>query len=152
MDNKKLMGDLTYGFKKEDKIQNILEKYFNVKLTKTETFNEYDYINEEQKILIELKSRRNTKTKYYDTMIGHNKVITGLKKIIEENYKVYFCFNFTDYLCYFELTPNIELNIRSGGRNDRGYAEIKKYAYIPHTILKNIHHNKNNNFKCLIQI
>ena len=152
MNNKKLMVDLTYGLKNENKIQNILEKYFNVKLTKTEQFDEFDYINKEQKILIELKSRRNTKTKYYDTMIGYNKVITGLKKIKEENYKVYFCFNFTDYLCYFELTLNNELNVRNGGRKDRGYSEIKKYTYIPYTILKNIHHNKTNNFKCLIKL
>ena len=133
------MVDVNYGLKKENKLQKRLENHFNVKLTKTEQFDLFDYINEEYKILIELKSRRNTKTKYFDTMIGYNKVVEGLKKIKEENYKVYFCFNFTDFLCYYELTQNNNLDVRNGGRYDRGSAEISKYAFIPYTILKDIH-------------
>lgn len=127
--NNKLKKDLSYGNKKEDKLLIPLEKHFNMKLTKTSSFYEFDYINEDEKVLIELKSRRNTKTQYHDTMVGYNKVKKGFQKI-KEGYKVYFCFGFTDYTCCFELKEDSDISIRDGGRTDRGRAEIKKYAFI----------------------
>jgi hypothetical protein len=43
----------------------------------------------------------------------------------------YFVFAFTDGLYYYKYNPDDILNYRKGGRVDRGYKEIKEYAYIP---------------------
>jgi hypothetical protein len=134
--------DLKYGDNKEDKLIKPLMEYYGVELSKTKPFYEFDYINKESKILIELKSRRIHKTQYYDTMIGHNKVLKGLAKI-KQGYKIYFIFGFTDYVCAYELKQDSTLSIRDGGRTDRGKIEQKKYAFIPVNELINLFPNKN---------
>ena len=121
--NYKLKKDLDYGNMKEIKLKKPLENHYNIKLQKTSPFYEFDYINKKNKILIEIKSRRISKTQYHETMVGYNKILKGFK-MIKQGYKVYFCFGFTDFTCGFELKEDSILNIRDGGRTDRGKAEI----------------------------
>jgi len=47
--------------------------------------------------------------------------------------KIYFAFNFTDGVFYWEYKSDDlnDITIKSGGRWDRGKPEIKDYAYIP---------------------
>jgi hypothetical protein len=131
MSSKKML-DLRYGNKKENQLLPKLEEHFGVSLTKTGRYDVFDYINEEKKILIELKSRRNSLNQFPTTMIGLNKFEEGYKKRLE-NYTIYFVFNFSDYLGYYKLKGLTEVNfdIRDGGRRDRGKDEIKKYVFIP---------------------
>jgi hypothetical protein len=93
----------------------------------------FDFIGENK--LVELKSRNFDCYKYPDTMIGLNK-IEFAKANPDKEY--YFCFLFTDGLYYWKYNEDDKLNYRSGGRFDRGYNEIKQYAYIPISLLKNI--------------
>ena len=132
-----LKTDIKYGEGKEDELKNKLENHFNCKLEKTSKLNLFDYIDKQNKILIELKSRRNEKNKYDTTMIGMNKVNKSIEKI-KDNWNIYYVFNFTDLICYYKFE---ELNndwISNGGRKDRGRYEYKKYYFIPISKLNNI--------------
>jgi hypothetical protein len=137
--------DLEFGDEKENNLLPKLNNYFNFKLKKTKPFYEFDYIDKNKKVLIELKARRNTKNKYPDTMIGYNKILKGLDKI-KHGYKIYFVFAFTNCVSYYELTKdNVKnLDIRDGGRVDRDKDEIKKYAFIKIEQLINCFSKKNN--------
>ena len=132
-------SDVIYGNKKENDLLMYLNKYFNTELHKTPSYDEFDFIDKNKKIMIELKSRRIYKEMHYDTMIGYNKVIRG-KDIINAGYRVYFVFSFKDGLYYYELKEdNIKKKwIKMGGRCDRGKSEIKRYCYIPTHLLTNI--------------
>jgi hypothetical protein len=136
--------DLKFGDNKELKLLPLLNKYYKLDLKKTQTFYEFDYIDYDKGVLIELKSRRNTRDKYPDTMVGYNKIKKGMIKLTQ-GYKIYFVFGFTDYVCCFELTKDTlkDLDIRDGGRSDRGKVEVKKYAYIKTKQLINLFKNKN---------
>lgn len=137
--NSILKKDIYYGNKKENDLLMCLNNHFNVNLSKTPPFDEFDFIDEDNKIMIELKSRRIDKDMYYDTMIGLNKVLKG-KDIINDGYRVYFVFSFKDGVYYYELKKDNILKkwIKKGGRYDRGKTEIKKYCYIPTHLLTNI--------------
>jgi hypothetical protein len=131
MMNQKKINDLKFGDKQEKNLINTIQQEFKTVLSKTKNFNTFDYENRKEKILIELKSRRINKNKYTDTLIGYNKVKSGLDKI-KEGYRIIFIFSFIDNLCYYELSKEINISwIRKGGRTDRGKDEIKEYYYIP---------------------
>jgi hypothetical protein len=133
--------DLNFGQNFENVNLEILSKYFKCdELMKTKSSRDpFDYIDKKNKVIIELKARRNTKEQYYDTMIGHNKIITGFNHI-KNGYKVYLCFQFTDGLFYYELNEDTYDNnwVRTGGRRDRGSVEINQYCYVPNKILTKI--------------
>lgn len=135
--------DLKYGNKKEKQMLPILVKYFKANLTKTNDYNEFDYIDTSKKIKIELKSRRTTLKQYPTTIVGHNKFKEGYKNILD-GYKIYFVFVFAcGTTAYYQLAEN-KFEIKEGGRQDRGKEEIKKYVYIPTDELKFIVKDKNN--------
>ena len=134
----RLRVDLSVGIASEVNHLNILKTFFNDgTLERTKDKFEFDYIGVD--ILIELKTRTNSKDKYEDTMIGSNK-IKKAKKLMKENTKlvVYFVFAFTDGLYYWKYDPLFNLKTQIGGRNDRGRPEMKLYAYIPVVELKPI--------------
>jgi len=93
----------------------------------------FDFIGKNK--FVELKARNCEYKKYSDTMIGMNKIEFAKANPDKE---CYFCFLFTDGLYYWKYNEDDKLNYRSGGRFDRGYNEIKQYAYIPINLLKNI--------------
>ena len=71
-------------------------------------------------------------------MVGKNKLDYAEKA----DRPVYFCFSFTDGLYFWKYNKedidkgNVE--IRIGGRNDRGRQEYKDYAFIKTNILEKI--------------
>ena len=142
MYKKKQEKDLIFGDKQEDKIKPILESHFKIKLNKTKGFATFDYIDNDENLFIELKSRRAKKYQYPDTMIGLNKVNEGFEKM-KKGKKIYFFFSFRDQLCYYMLdndTFNLKW-IRAGGRKDRGINEIKSYVFIPVKYLTDVDQN-----------
>ena len=147
MDNQLLKKDLKFGDKKENSLIPQLNKYFKCNVIKTKPFYEFDFIDKKLKLLFELKSRRNTKHQYYDTMIGANKVKEGYN-MIKKGYKVYFVFGFTDFISAYELTEtSIKENwFRKGGRQDRGKDEIKEYCFIPNHLLFNLFSKNNSGY------
>jgi len=125
-----LQKDLKFGENQEDLTKENLEKYIGSPLVKQPNNSIFDYFSEEDKIYIELKTRRNTKNKYPTTMVGYNKIVEA-NKLIKEGYKIYFAFKYTDNLCFYKYTDENTDWIQKGGRFDRGRAEIKQYYFIP---------------------
>lgn len=119
--------ETTQSIIKEEEVKVILQKYFNVNLYKLSQFHEFDF-KDNYGIYYEVKSRNNNHDKYPTTMIGYNKVQFANK--LDE--PVYFIFNFLDGVYYYEYEPSKlnELEIKIGGRCDRGIEEYKKYCYI----------------------
>jgi len=138
--NEKQQNDIQFGENSEKKNINILSDFFDCELKETDGVrNAYDFIDEKQQIIIELKSRRNNIDKYPTTMVGTNKVVAGFKHI-ENGYKVFFAFQFIDGLFYYQLDDKTYQKSweRSGGRRDRGRAEYNLYTYIPTNLLNKI--------------
>lgn len=133
----KFKNDLDFGLQSENENIDVIQKYFNCSLVKTGQYNEFDYVDKDKKILIELKTRKNTLNTYPTTMIGYNKILKAIDKKIE-GYTIYFCFQFTDYLCYYIFEKDNVKWQSIGGRKDRGCNEIKQYYYIPVNNLKTI--------------
>lgn len=131
-----LKKDLLFGGERENFIHRYIDEYFKCNSSKTGRCNTFDFIDDDLKLIFELKSRRTSKNKYYDTMIGANKVTEGYK-LLEKGYKIYFLFNFTDRLCAYELTKTSIKDswFRKGGRKDRGRYEFKNYCFIPNKLL-----------------
>lgn len=76
----------------------------------------------------EVKARKCYFRSYKDTMIGLNKIEfcrTSTKPC-------YLCFKFYDGIYYwkYEADKEDQLRFDEGGRNDRGFNEIKPYAYV----------------------
>ena len=138
--NKKTQ-DLNFGNDNEKIVINKLRDYFKSDtINKTEDkMDTFDFIDKDNKMIFELKSRRIKKNQYYDTMIGYNKIIDGFKHI-EKGYKVYLCWKYLDKLSYYQLTKDSynEKWIRQGGRMDRGYDERHMCYFVPTKEMKDI--------------
>lgn len=130
--------DIKYGEQKENALIGIFREHFKADFKKTSKFDEFDFISE--KIILELKSRRNKKLAYKTTIIGLNKVNKGLD-LIKKGFEVYFIFSFTDCLTYYKLTELNKNWLNMGGRTDRGRDERKLYYHIPISELINFKKN-----------
>lgn len=128
----KYLNDYNYGYQNEEALLNILKTHFNEDILKLNRYHPFDFQGDNK--FIELKSRNNEKNKYLTTMIGYNKIMKASE--LEED--VYFFFSFTDGLFYWKYDKNFNLEIKKGGRYDRGCSEINDYAYIPVDILQSI--------------
>ena len=129
--------DIDYGLQNEKICINKIEKYFDQKLFKLDYYNDYDFTNNDNSILIELKSRRCKKTNYNDTTIPVSK-INKSKKIIKNKVKkieIYFFFYFSNNDLYFWKYDE-KINLRIDDCNYRN--EIKKNAYINISLLTKI--------------
>tara|TARA_R110002020_G_scaffold18196_5_gene63968 strand:- start:19 stop:423 length:405 start_codon:yes stop_codon:yes gene_type:complete len=113
--NKKLWE---LGRKIEDETLPELNEYFecNFERNENDIFDVFDFKDEEKKIVVEVKGRRNTSTEYEDTIITASKVTTGYQAI-EGGYKVYFVFAFTDKLMFIELKEDSSFKCKFTGTN-----------------------------------
>jgi hypothetical protein len=68
-------------------------------------------------------------------MVGYNKVEYALK---HPEKQAYFCVCFLDGLYCYKFSKDDKLEVRLGGRRDRGRDEIKEYCYIPIELLRKI--------------
>lgn len=130
--------DRQFGWKKEEEELEKIKKAFSPDLAKVEgQYYIFDYVCEY--CFVELKSRRNTKDKYPDTMVGKNKLDCASKA----ERPVFFCFSFTDGLYYWKYNEDDiargDVKFRKGGRNDRGRPEYTEYAFINTAILNKIY-------------
>lgn len=134
--------DLKFGCDREKVILPILNKHFSYELKSSDDkYSTFDFKDDINKVVVELKSRRLTKRKFPTTMMPYNKVLKGFD-YIDKGYKVYFAFYFTNRLCYYELTRagfNMRwVRYKQTTRRDRGYAEVSDMSYIPIDKLTNI--------------
>ena len=134
--------DIDYGANCEKKAIIILQEYFKIPLVKLDYYNTFDFYNEQENVYIELKSRNCQVNTYTSTMVGMNK-INKARLLIKKNFTVYFFFYFTNsnysecdlYYWKFNLLDFDKCEFKSGGRIDRLKNEIKKYFYIPISLL-----------------
>jgi hypothetical protein len=129
----KKYSDLVFGKLKEVEIKEILEQYFNTTLQTSSKYNLIDFYNDD--IYIELKSRRNTYSKFDTTIIGSNK-IDYAKSL---NKKVIFVFNFIDGLYFIEYSnifDSFDLCEQYIIRDNK--KELKTNYHIPINLLKKI--------------
>ena len=126
--------DLDFGFKAEDNLFQRIKDNYGENICKTEQNCRVDYCDDNT--LIELKSRRNTYSKYPTTMISKSKIDYMLKS----GKNSYCLFNFTDGLYQVKINKDI-INLFSldkGGRRDRGREEINDYYFIPIELLEEV--------------
>lgn len=133
MNNQKIQ-DMQMGEKNEVLIFDIIKNHFDLdNLIKTSPSHTFDFVSDD--IYFEVKSRRCNKDTYSDTMVGYNK-IRWLKS--NKVSKAYFIFMFLDGNYFYEYDDKVDLNVREGGRWDRGRVEKKMYYYIPTNLLEKI--------------
>tara|TARA_R110002126_G_scaffold24852_1_gene85721 strand:- start:104 stop:523 length:420 start_codon:yes stop_codon:yes gene_type:complete len=121
----------TIGQKIEDEALPKLNKYFKTDLQRDENniWEILDFRDEEEKVIVEVKGRLIPSTQYDDTIITASKVMAG-HQAIDEGYKVFFLFVFTDKSMIIELKEEQSFKVRFTGTNC-----IKHYC-IPITELK----------------
>jgi len=119
-----------------NKVKELLETKYSTIFKRTKQLSVFDLRDNNTKIIVEVKKRNNTKDKYPTTMIGENKYIKA-KYYYDKNFTILFCFEFTDGIYYYEYCEE-KLEVKLGGRYDRGQAEIKNYVYIPVNKLKRL--------------
>ena len=130
----KFFKDYEFGMIKESQILPVIQNFLNDdSIYKLDKYHSFDFKGNNS--YIELKSRHNRYNKYPSTMIGLNKI---MKASTLDEY-VYFFFCFDDGLYYWLYDKNYELEIRRGGRCDRGKIEMNDYVYIPIEILNKVY-------------
>jgi len=130
--------DVEFGNNSENTNIKILNEHFKINLQQRKAYKVLDFIDENNKIIVELKSRRCYSSDHLDSMIGLNKLYNA-NKYINTGYSCYFAFSFCDKLCYYKYDGNINNSwIRMGGRYDRGKDEYNKYYHIPLILMKDI--------------
>jgi hypothetical protein len=118
-------NDYLYGIQKQKEILPILRDYFGKDLEETVgRWKKYDFYSD--KSIFELKSRKNTKTRYQTSLLTCNKVVS------ESGKDLIFLFNFTDQLCYIKYDPDLfsTFERRLFSRINESFDE-KDYFYIP---------------------
>lgn len=121
------INDLIIGSLEEDRICEILNEKWGANLMKLSPEHPLDFMSGDETYYVEIKSRRTKYKKYTTTMIGHNKI----RYVRDHQLFCVFVFAFTDGDYYYMYNKNDNFEVKSGGRNDRGKQEYKKYYYIP---------------------
>ncbi len=136
-------NDIKYGLSMEGNLLNKFNEFFDTELSKyNDKYSTFDFHNEDDNIIVELKSRKENSNHYYfknDIMIGENKVREGVELVVLHNKNVYLCFSFKDgVVLYYKVNENSleECNIRMGGRCDRGWDERKNTCFVPRGLCK----------------
>jgi|TARA_R110000782_G_scaffold1312_1_gene5101 sulfur carrier protein ThiS len=108
-----------------------LNKYFKTDLQRDENniWDILDFRDDEEKVIVEVKGRLIPSTQYADTIITSSKVMAG-HQAIDDGYKVFFLFVFTDKSMIIELKEEQSFKVKFTGTNC-----IKHYC-IPITELK----------------
>ena len=129
-------ADLTFGLNYEKKFQPIIEELFCMKFKKMGYYSQMDFINRENKILVEVKNRRIRHNSFNEIMIGKNK-IEKARKMKNDGFRTFIFWNFKDGLYFYEPKEKDEggMYLADGGTSRRGENEIKLCYYIPHSLL-----------------
>ena len=106
------------GRKIEDAALPELNKYFKTDFKRNENdiFDILDFKNTEAKIIVEVKGRRNSSDAYEDTIITASKVMAG-QQAIDNGYRVYFLFVFSDCSKIMELKEDSSFKVKYTGSN-----------------------------------
>ena len=108
----------TIGQKIEDEALPKLNKYFKTDLQRDDNniWDLLDFKDDNEKVIVEVKGRLIKSTQYVDTIITASKVMAG-HQAIDEGYRVYFLFVFTDKSMIIELKEDQSFSVRYTGTN-----------------------------------
>lgn len=95
-----LNNDLSFGLPKEDPVIKTLSQFFKEEITRA-TFQYSPFDASSKNTKYEIKSRRNTYSRYPTTIVPVSKT-----KNLSVNDRLVFVFNFTDGLYYIEYNSN----------------------------------------------
>jgi len=106
------------GRKIEDTTLPLINKHYecNFERNENDIFDILDFKDDDKKKIVEIKGRRIASTKYSETIITASKVTAGFQKI-EEGYRVFFVFVFTDKIFEYELKEDAEFTCKFTGTN-----------------------------------
>jgi len=106
------------GRKIEDETLPIINKYYecDFKRNENDIYDILDFCDHESKKIVEIKGRRIESTEYEDTLITASKINEGLCRI-DDGYRVFFVFVFTDKIYEMELQLDQEFKCRYTGTN-----------------------------------
>ena len=122
------------GQKIEDNTLPIINKHYgcDFKRNENDIFDILDFKDDVNKKIVEIKGRRIPSTQYEDTIITASKVTEGYMKI-DQGYRVFFVFVFSDKTMEIELKEDSEFKVRFTGTN------CIKHHCIPIANLTEIH-------------
>ena len=135
--------DIDYERKNEIIIFEKLKLFFsNEKMRELDYYHEFNYTNEDESILCELKSRRCTFNEYNDTMLNVSK-LNKCKRLIRNKNKlkieIYFFFYFKQNdLYYWKYNQKDDLRYSTCNRIDRVSSTNNKYAYLSRNLLTKV--------------
>ena len=106
------------GRKIEDTTLPLINSHYecNFQRNENDIFDILDFKDDDKKKIVEIKGRRIPSTKYTDTIITASKVTAGFQKV-EDGYRVFFVFVFTDKIFEFELKEDAEFKCKYTGTN-----------------------------------
>mgnify|MGYP003645171106 FL=1 len=107
-----------YGRKIEDIVLPIANKLYDCDFKRNENdiFDVLDFHDKDKKIIVEVKGRRIASTQYDTTLITANKITAGYHEI-DQGYKVFFIFVFTDKMFRYELLEDSSFECKFTGTN-----------------------------------
>ena len=102
----------------EDKTLPLINKYYecNFERNENDIFDILDFKDETQKKIVEVKGRRIPSTKFPETIITASKITAGFQQI-DQGYRVFLVFVFTDKIFEFELKEDSEFKCKFTGTN-----------------------------------
>ena len=106
------------GQKIEDDTLPLINKYYDCDFKRNENdiFDILDFKDDDKKIIVEIKGRRIPSTQYEDTIITASKITQGFMKL-DQGYRVFFVFVFTDKTMEIELKEDFNFNVKFTGTN-----------------------------------
>ncbi len=106
------------GQKIEDDTLPLINKYYecDFKRNENDIFDILDFKDDDTKKIVEVKGRRIPSTQYADTIITASKITEGFMKI-DQGYRVFFVFAFTDKTMEIELKEDSEFKVKFTGTN-----------------------------------
>jgi hypothetical protein len=133
------LQDCKFGFENENNNIDILNKFFKTEFIKNTRYSIVDFINKDNNILIEMKSRRIPHNKYETCIIGQNKIDFFNKNLNSECYIVY-CYS--DGLFYIKYDKELFNNFKNDNfkrtYNRFNKNEISSVKLIPYQKLTKI--------------
>ena len=115
----------------EDKIKPTLDEVFNCNFERSNNiFDIFDFCDENKKILCEVKGRNIKSDKYKETIVSYNKVQEAYRKV-DEGWKVYFIFVFTDKSMYVELKEDLLWEVKLTGTYGISHSLIPVSSLLP---------------------
>ena len=102
----------------EDKTLPLINKYYecNFERNENDIFDILDFKDETQKKIVEVKGRRIPSTKFPETIITASKITAGFQQI-DQGYRVFLVFVFTDKIFEYELKEDAEFKCKFTGTN-----------------------------------